>query len=288
MFRRLALSGATALFALLGATSVVAQEGVLAQIKNSGTIAIGHRESSVPFSYIGADQRPVGYSIDICLRIVDAVKSEIGVDTLSIKWVPVNPQTRIPLIANGTIQLECGSTTNTFTRQQQVDYSYTTFITGTKLLVKRGSGIQGVDDLNGKVIALAQGTTNERAVKEAIEARDLDVKVLNVKDHAEGFLALETDRVDAYSTDDILLFGLIQKAKSPEDYQVVGRFLSYDPYALMVPRNDSGFRLVVNRTLGGLFRSGDILAIYDRWFEPMGVPPNDLLLTSFATHAFPE
>ena len=295
MFKKLAILGAA--LAVFGATEAGAQDfyGALQKIKESGQIVIGHRESSVPFAYIGPDQKPIGYTMDLCMKIVDEIEKEIGVDSLDIKLVPVTPQTRIPLIANGNIQLECGSTTNTMTRQKQVDYAYTTFITGTKLLVKKASGIQEVEDLAGKAIALAQGTTNERAIKAAIEKFNVqDVKILNVKDHAEGFLALETDRVDAYSTDDILLYGLISKSKSPDDYAVVGRFLSFDPYAIMLPRDDSAMRLIANRTLADLFRSGEIEQIYDKWFtssipgsEPLNVPMSDTLQTNFQVHAFP-
>jgi glutamate/aspartate transport system substrate-binding protein len=271
------------------ATPLAAQEGAtLQKIKENGEIVVGHRESSVPFSYINDQGEPEGYSIDLCMRIVDAVQEEIGVDDLSVRFVPVNPQTRIPLLANGTIDIECGSTTNNLTRQQQVDYGPTTFITGTKLLVKKDSGISEVEDLDGKAIAVAQGTTNERAIKTVIEDKGIDADILNVKDHAEGFLALETDRVDAYSTDHILLHGLISKAKNPDEYEVVGRFLSYDPYALMVPRGDADFRLVVNRTLSELFRSGEIFTIYQKWFDPMGVPTTDLLEAAFLIQALPE
>mgnify|MGYP003960657801 CR=1 FL=1 len=274
----------------LGAVDAGAADftGALKKIKETGTIVVGHRESSVPFAYIGPDQKPIGYSIDLCMKIVDAVKKELGLDKLAVKLVPVTPQTRIPLIANRNIQLECGSTTNNLTRQKQVDYAYTTFITGTKILTKKSSGIKEVEDLAGKAIALAQGTTNERAIKNAIkDLKIANVKVLNVKDHAEGFLALQTDRVDAYSTDDILLYGLISKAKKPADYEVVGRFLSFDPYAIMVGRDDSAFRLVANRTLADLFRSGEIEKIYSKWFDPMNVPMSDTLRTNFAVNAYP-
>jgi glutamate/aspartate transport system substrate-binding protein len=269
--------------------------GTLAKIKETGTIVLGHRESSVPFAYIGPESKPIGYSMDLCMKAVEAIEAELGMD-LKVKLVPVTPQTRIPLIANGNINIECGSTTNNLTRQEQVDYAYTTFITGTKILTKKGSGIKEIEDLAGKAIALAQGTTNERAIKENIEKLGVkDVKILSVKDHAEGFLALETDRVDAYSTDHILLFGLIAKSKDPAAYEVVGRFLSFDPYALMLPRDDSAMRLVVNRTLAGLFRSGEINNIYNKWFmsdipgsQALMVPMGDTLETNFAVQAFPK
>lgn len=269
-----------------GAASAAELYGTLKKINDTGTIVIGHRESSIPFSYLNDEQKPVGYSIDLCMKIVESVKKELGKD-IKVRFVPVNPKTRIPLIANGTINLECGSTTNNLTRQQQVDYAPTTFITGTKLLVKKASGIKEVEDLEGKSIALAQGTTNERAIKAIMKEKGINIKILPVKDHAEGFLALQTDRVDAYSTDHILLYGLISKAKNPDEYDVVGRFLSYDPYAIMLPRDDSAFRLVATRTLADLFRSGEIKKIYSKWFDPMGVPPTDLLLATFESQALP-
>ena len=261
--------------------------GTLAKITESGEIVIGHRESSVPFSYLDGDQNPVGYSIDLCMKIVEAVEAEVGKE-LTVKYVPVNPKTRIALMANGTIDLECGSTTNNLTRQQQVEYLPVTFITGTKLMVRKDSGIASVADLDGKAVALAQGTTNERAVLAAVEELGLDVKVLPVRDHAEGMLSLETDRVDVYATDHILLFGLISKSKTPDDFEVVGDFLSFDPYALMVRRDDSAFELIGKKALAAVFRSGDIDAIYSKWFDPLGVPADPLLKAAFTLGALPE
>lgn len=173
------VAGCAALGVLVGGTAAsFAQDGgTLAKIKESGEIVIGHRESSVPFSYLDENQQPIGYSIDLCMKIVEAVSAEVGKE-LTIKYVPVNPKTRIALMANATIDLECGSTTNNLTRQQQVEYLPTTFITGTKLLVRKDSGIKSVTDLDGKAVALAQGTTNERAVKAALEESGLQAKIL--------------------------------------------------------------------------------------------------------------
>jgi glutamate/aspartate transport system substrate-binding protein len=282
-----AVTAASVVFA--GATIAQADGhgGVLEKVKESGVISIGHRESSVPFSYLDENQKPIGYSIDLCMKIVEAVSAEVGKE-LEVNFVPVNPKTRLALIANGTIDLECGSTTNKLSRQEQVEYLPVTFITGTKILTKKTSGISSVADLGGKAIALAQGTTNELAVKAAVEELGLDVKILPVRDHAEGMLSLETDRVDAYSTDHILLFGLISKSKSPDDYAVVGDFLSFDPYALMVPRNDSAFELVGKRALADIMRSGEILDIYSKWFDALDVPADDLLKASFTVSALPE
>tara|TARA_R110000851_G_scaffold131698_15_gene265903 strand:- start:2668 stop:3543 length:876 start_codon:yes stop_codon:yes gene_type:complete len=261
--------------------------GTLAKINDSGEIVIGHRESSVPFSYLNDQQQPEGYSIDLCMKVVEEVEKTLGKD-IEVRYVPVNPKTRIALLANGTIDLECGSTTNNLTRQQQVEYLPVTFVTGTKILTRKGSGITSVADLDGKSIALAQGTTNERAVKAAVEALGLEVKILPVRDHAEGMLSLETDRVDAYSTDHILLFGLIAKSKTPDEFTVVGDFLSFDPYALMVRRDDSAFELVGKTALANVFRSGEINEIYSKWFDPMGVPADPLLQAAFQLGALPE
>jgi len=285
--RRLLIAAALAVGLAPSAPSAQELTGTLAKISESGEIVIGHRESSVPFSYLNDAQEPVGYSIDLCMKIVDEVEKTIGKD-VQVRYVPVNPKTRIALMANGTIDLECGSTTNNLTRQQQVEYLPTTFVTGTKILTRKDSGIESVSDLDGKAIALAQGTTNERAIKAAVEAQGLDVKILPVRDHAEGMLALETDRVDAYSTDHILLFGLIAKSKNPDDFTVVGDFLSFDPYAIMVRRDDSAFELVGKIALANVFRSGEIDKIYAKWFDPLGVPADPLLQAAFKLGALPE
>ncbi len=278
---------AVALSLALPLAASAQNSGTLAKIAESGQIVLGHRESSVPFAYLDANQKPVGYSIDLCMKVVDAVAKELGKE-ITVKYVPVNPKTRIALMANGTIDLECGSTTNNLTRQQQVEYLPVTFVTGTKIMARKGSGIASVKDLDGKAVALAQGTTNERAVKAAIEELGLKVKILPVRDHAEGMLALETDRVDAYSTDHILLHGLIAKSKTPDKFEVVGDFLSFDPYALMVRRDDSAFELVGKKALAEVFRSGEIDKIYAKWFDPLGVPADPLLKAAFRLGALPE
>ncbi|MGS4946263.1 amino acid ABC transporter substrate-binding protein [Meridianimarinicoccus sp. RP-17] len=285
---RHALAAAAAI-ATLG-TAAAAQDitqGRLAAIAERGSIVLGHRESSVPFAYLDENQTPIGYSIDLCMKVVEAVEETLGTD-LEVRFVPVTPQTRIALMANGTIDLECGSTTNNLTRQEQVEYLPVTFITGTQILTKVDSGINGIDDMEGKRIGLAQGTTNERAIMAEMEARGLNIDILPVRDHAEGMLALETDRIDAYSTDHILLHGLIDKSRTPEDFAVVGDFLSYDPYALMVPRNESDFELVGKRALAEVFRSGEIDAIYEKWFGPLGVEQSELLQAAFRLNALPQ
>jgi glutamate/aspartate transport system substrate-binding protein len=283
--------GATLLLTSVS-TAYAAESMVLKRIKERGSINVGHRESSVPFSYIGKDGKPQGYSIDLCMKIVDAVKAELEMSDLEINLVPVTSQTRIALMANGTIDLECGSTTNNLTRQKQVDYLSTTFITGTKIASKKGSGITEIEDLEGKTVALSLGTTNEKAIKRVAKAKGITLKTLMVKDHPQGWLSVETGRADAYASDDVLLYGLVSKSKKPDDYQVTGRFLSFDPYGIMVPQNDSLYRRIGTVTLADLMRSGEAHKIYDKWFNPgptgINMPMSDTLRIAFEIQALPH
>ncbi len=292
MLKKLAITIASAaLFA--GGIPASAQEGsfVLKRIKERGVINMGHREASVPFAYI-KDGNVQGYSIDLCNKFVEKIKATLKMPNLKVKHVPVTSQTRLALIANGTIDMECGSTTNNLTRQKQVDYLPVTFITGTKLASKKGSGITEIEDLNGKAIALAQGTTNEKAIKRVMKENGIKIKIVNVKDHPQGWLALTSGRVDAYATDDVLLYGLISKSKNPDKFQVSGRFLSYDPYGLMVPRDDSTYRRIGTVLLADLMRSGEMLEIYNKWFNPgptnIMMPISDTLSTAFEIQALPH
>jgi glutamate/aspartate transport system substrate-binding protein len=288
---------AVAALAVLASAPAAAQEltGTLKKIKDSGTITIGHRETSIPFSYLDEKQQPIGYSMDICAAVVEEVKKELGVAQLTVKYNPVTPQTRIPLMANGTIDLECGSTTNTLTRQKQVGFAPVTFITGTKLLVKKSAKIKSYKDLRNKTVVVTQGTTNERIIKALSDKDNLNIKFLNAKDHGESFLTVESGRAVAFSMDDILLYGLIAKAKSPKDYEVVGDYLSYDPYGMMYRKGDEDFGVVIRRAIGRLMASGDINKIYNKWFleklpsgEVMGVPMSPLLKAAIQLQALPE
>lgn len=288
---------AVAAFALLAAVPATAQDltGTLKKIKDSGSITIGHRETSIPFSYLDEKQQPIGYSMDICAAVVEEVKKELGLAQLAVKYNPVTPQTRIPLMSNGTIDLECGSTTNTLTRQKQVGFAPVTFITGTKLLVKKSAKIKSYKDLRNKTVVVTQGTTNERIIKALSDKDNLNIKFLNAKDHGESFLTVESGRAVAFSMDDILLYGLIAKAKTPKDYEVVGDYLSYDPYGMMYRKGDEDFGVVIRRAIGRLMASGDITKIYNKWFleklpsgEVMGVPMSPLLKAAIQLQALPE
>ncbi|MBK6981203.1 MAG: amino acid ABC transporter substrate-binding protein [Betaproteobacteria bacterium] len=288
---------AVAALAILATAPAAAQDltGTLKKIKDSGTITIGHRETSIPFSYLNEKQQPIGYSLDICAAIVEEVKKELGMAELAVKYNPVTPQTRIPLMTNGTIDIECGSTTNTLTRQKQVGYAPITFITGTKLLVKKSAKVKSYRDLKNKTVVVTQGTTNERIIKALSDKENLNIRFLNAKDHGESFLTVESGRAVAFSMDDILLYGLIAKSKSPKDYEVVGDYLSYDPYGMMYRKADEDFGLVIRRAVGRLMSSGDLNKIYNKWFldklpsgETMGVPMSPLLKAAIVLQALPE
>ncbi len=251
--------------------------GILKKIKDKNTIVIGNRESSIPFSYLNEHQKPVGYSIDLCLKIVDAIKTEINSPNLKVVFNSVTSQTRMPLVKTGAIDLECGSTTNNVERQKLASFSVNTFITGTKLLVKKASGIKNLEDLRGKTIVLPQGTTNERVIRRLNEEKKLGIKFINAADMAQAFLNVETGRADAFSTDDVLLIGLAANSKNPADYAVVGNPLSYEPYALMFAKDDAPLKKVVDRTLVSLMKSGEIKTIYNKWFLSP-IPPKNINL----------
>ena len=263
--------------------------GTLKKIKDHGAITIGHREASSPFSFFDSNKQPIGYAIDLCLKIVDEVKAVLEKPDLTIKFSVVNAQTRIPLVVDGAIDLECGSTTNTLARQQQVDFSPVYFTTGTRLLTWRANNVREIENLAGKAIAVVSGSTNEKAVKGLIEnGQARGAQLVVTKDYAEGMAALETKKADAFATDDIVLFGLLAKSEKKEDLEVVGRYLTYDPYGIMHRRGDPDFRLAVSKALARVFRSGEIAKIYAKWFDPIAVPMSPLLKAGFELQALPE
>jgi ABC-type amino acid transport substrate-binding protein len=262
-------------------------QGTLRKIKDSGTIVLGHRDSSIPFSFVAADQKPAGYSVDLCLRIATAIQQQLGLRDLQIKWVLVTPENRIASVVSGTIDLECGSTTNTLSRQEQVDFTHMTFVDGGGLLVTKASRIQSVGDLGGKAVAVIPGTTTEKMLGEALRRSLVITRVFPVKDHAEGLAALEGGNVDAYASDRVLLMGLALKAKNPERLAIPDEHFSYEPYGFMLRRGDADFRLAANRALSSLYRSGQIRPIFEKWFGALG-RPTSLLLAMYALHSLPE
>jgi len=267
------------LFCLAAPQRLAAQEqgNTLKKIKDSGVIALGHRESSIPFSYYDDKQQVVGYSQDIALRIFDAVKQELKVPNLQLKLVPVTSQNRIPLVQNGTVDIECGSTTNNLERQKQVAFSNTIFIVRTRLLTRKDSGIQDFPDLAGKNAVVTAGTTAERLLRKLNEEKKLGIKITSAKDHGESFLILESGRAAAFMLDDVLLSGEIAKARKPSDWVVTGTPQSREAYGCSMRKDDKPFKAIVDRTIATLETSGAIEPIYQRWFlKP--IPPKGLNL----------
>jgi glutamate/aspartate transport system substrate-binding protein len=278
---------------LSGAAS--AQDGpVMKRIAETKTITIGHRDASVPLSYLGADGKAQGYSVDLCLKIADAAKEELKLDKIEVKFVPLSPQTRIPLLTAGTVDIICESSTNTLGRSRQISFLNTTFLTGSKLLVRKTSGIKKIEDLTDKVLVAVLGTTNEKAAQVEIDTKKIKIKgeIIKVKDHSQAMLNLEQGRADAYVSDDVVLYGLKSAAKNPDEWEIVGPYFSYDPYGMMIPRNNDDFRLLGNKTITRLIQSGEMEAIYAKWFTPgptkINYPLSDRLKENFQLIALPD
>ena len=257
----------------------------LRRIRETGVLTIGVRETSVPFSYLDAQKQPRGYSVDLCLRVADVLKSELKLPRLDVKFVPVSSSNRIPALLDGKIDLECGSTTNTRDRQKQVAFAYTTFVAGIKMLAKKSSGINSVEDLRGKPVVVTTGTTSEKMLKTLNDERVLKISIIESKDHGDSFKAVEDGKAVAFPMDDVLLYGLISKAKNPDDFAVVGKYLSVEPYAIMLRRDEPQFEKLVNRALIDLFQSGEIRRLYAKWFNTneLTVPLNQYLREAFQT-----
>jgi ABC-type amino acid transport substrate-binding protein len=256
------LAGAIALSPALGQEL----KGTLKKVKDGHAVVVGYRESSLPFSYLNAAGRPIGYSIDLCLEIVEEVKDTLGMDDLAVKYVPVNPDNRIDMVASGKVDLECGSTTRNRERQKRVAFSPVIFVSGTKLMVRRPVKIRSYLDLKGKTVAVTSGTTNQAAMKVLSDKRKLDIRFMVAKDHAESFSLVEKGKVDAFATDDVLLYGLIARSGRAKEFQVIGDFLSYDPYGIMYRRDDPDFDAVVKSAFERLATSRELEQTYNKWF----------------------
>jgi glutamate/aspartate transport system substrate-binding protein len=260
-----------------GALSAQELSGTLKKIKDSGTISLGHRESSLPFSYYDDKNQVVGYAYDLSMKVVDAVKQKLGLPNLQVKMIPVTSQNRIPLVQNGTVDLEAGSTTNNLERQQQVSFSNTFFIIGTRLLTKKDSGINDFPDLKGKNVVTTAGTTSERLLREMNEKNNMGMNIISAKDHGESFLTLQSGRAVAFMMDDALLAGERAKARKPDDWIIVGTPQSKEAYGMMLPKGDAEFKKVVDETLAKAMTSGAAEKLYQKWFMSP-IPPKGLNL----------
>ncbi|WP_044870293.1 glutamate/aspartate ABC transporter substrate-binding protein [Pseudomonas sp. LFM046] len=271
---------ATAIAATLISAPAFAAEltGTLKKIKETGTITLGHRDASIPFSYLGTEPgKPVGYSHDIQLKVVEAIKQELGMPELKVRYNLVTSQTRIPLVQNGTVDLECGSTTNNLERQKQVGFSVGIFEVGTRLLSKKSASINEFEDLKGKNVVTTAGTTSERLLKAMNAEKQMGMNIISAKDHGESFLMLESGRAVAFMMDDALLYGEMAKAKKPDDWVVTGKPQSFEIYGCMVRKDDEAFKKVVDKAIADTFASGEINGIYDKWFT-QPIPPKGLNL----------
>jgi ABC-type amino acid transport substrate-binding protein len=261
--------------------------GTLKKVRDSGTLTVGYRENALPFSFTGSDGKPTGYSIDLCQEIALAVQQELKLASLTVRWVPVTPENRIDAVVTGTVDIECGSTTASLSRQEKVDFTLMTFVDGASLLIVEGSGVRTLADLAGRRIGVVPGTTTERALADFLRQQGISATVVPVKDHDDGLAGLQTSKLEAYASDRTILMGLALQARGTARYALVPDDLSYEPYGFMVRRDDSAFRLVANRTLARIYRSGAIGTIYAKWFGPLGKPTQALVLM-YALQGLPE
>ncbi|HYP71469.1 MAG TPA: transporter substrate-binding domain-containing protein [Variovorax sp.] len=275
---------------MLAATGVHAAD-TLGKIAQSGKITLAYRESSVPFSYLTGPNQPVGFSVELSNAVVESVKKKLNKPNLEVAWMPVTSQNRIPLLSNGTIDLECGSTTNNTARGKEVSFAINHFYTGTRLLVKKSSNVKDYGDLAKKTVASTTGTTNAQVMRKYNNDKSLDMDIVLAKDHADAFLLVESGRAVAFAMDDILLYGLMSNAKTPADFEVVGEALQVEPYACMLSKDDPAFKQLVDDTIVGLMKSGEFEKMYTKWFmspippknAPLGLPMSTQLRDNIKT-----
>ena len=288
MYRAMQLVFSIIVFAALAAPAAAQTlTGTLKKIKETGTITVGYRESSIPFSYLDDKQQPVGYAMDLCMKIVDAVKADLKMPGLKVQLQPVTSSNRIPLMQNGTIDLECGSTTNSVERQKQVSFGPTYFVINVTAAVKKNSGINALSDLNGKTISTTSGTTSVPLLKKYQKTQNVEVKEIYGKDHAESFLLMADDRSSAFVMDDILLAGQIANSRNPSEYRIIPESLRQEPYSMMLRKDDPQFKALVDKTVGGVMKSGEIAKIYAKWFTSP-IPPKGVNLNFPMTPAIRE
>jgi glutamate/aspartate transport system substrate-binding protein len=273
-----------------GASAVQAQSDTLKKIKDSGSITLGVRESSGALSFTLGDGKYVGYHVEVCERVVADLRRQLALNAITIKYQPVTSQNRVPLMQNGTIDLECGSTTNNVARQRDVAFGVTTYVEEVRIAVKAASGIASIAQLKGKSVATTTGTTSVQLLRKHERANGVEFKEVFGKDHADSFLLLESGRADAFVMDGQILAGLISKSKKPSDYKIVGEVLSVEPIAIMLRKDDPAFKKAVDASLTGMMKSGEIAKLYDKWFmQPIppantkvGLPPSAATLAAWA------
>lgn len=281
------LACTAALLAPAGAWALDA-DSVITKVKATDTLTIGYRETSVPLSFLDENNKPTGYSVEFCQHIAEAVKTELGLADLKINYVPVTIQTRQALVANGTVDIVCGGAVHTWTRQKQVDFTPVSWVSAEQLLVLKTSGIKGPEDLNGKVVILANGSTSEPTLNELIKKDKLDVKIMRVNSHSEALLALESGRADAYLSDNAAFYSMIKQSHHPENLAIVGPELSYQPEAFIIPLNNPTFAWIAGHEMSKMYQNGEADALAAKWFGPYGVGVSPKLRAAWETYSFPE
>jgi len=264
---------------VMSAAATAQTPSTLDKVKASGVITVAYRESSIPFSYLDDKGQPTGFGWEICGKIVDDVKKATGRADLKVETQAVTSANRIPLLQNGTIDIECGSTTNNSDRQKQVAFAINYFYTGTRFLVKADSPIKSLDDLRGKTVVSTTGTTNYKVIRNLSEEKKLDINLLGAKDHAESALMVQSGRAVAFGMDDILLYGLKASALNPAELAIVGAPIQVEPYAIMLRRDDPAFKKLVDGTLTSLMKSGEFTTLYKKWFQSP-IPPKGINLNA--------
>jgi glutamate/aspartate transport system substrate-binding protein len=266
--------------ALLSASipPATAQTGNLDRIRQTGVITLGYVDGAAPFSTVGPDQQPQGYSVDLCREVATGIRSQLKLPKLETRWVPLTIQNRLEAVRSGRVDIECSTTTWTLSRQTDVDFSLITFVDGGSILLKNGSGLGQLRDFDGKRIAVITGTTTEKVLRESLAQRSIKAEIVAVKDRAEGLKLLNDSKVEGLASDRTTLIGLVKSAQTKEGYVLLGEDFSVEPYALTIARGDHDFRLAVNRVLARLYRSGEIIGIYNRWLGALG--PSSLLLSA--------
>lgn len=278
MIAKKLVAGLIASALIVGTATAQQLTGTRSKIKSSGSITLGHRESSIPFSYYDDKQQVIGYSQELMMKVVDTVKQDLALPGLQIRLMPVTSANRITLVQNGTVDIECGSTTNNAERQKQVAFSTTIFVIGTRLLTRKDSGIKDFPDLAGKNVVTTAGTTSERLLRKMNQEKKMNMNIISAKDHGESFLTLETGRAVAFMMDDALLYGEMAKARKPGDWVVTGKAQSKEAYGCMMRKDDPSFKKTVDTALAKAMVSGEAAKIYAKWFESP-IPPKGLKLT---------
>ncbi len=281
------LAAAIAVLVLPALVHAQALEGTLKKIRDTKTINIAYRTDAIPFSFADGKSTPTGYTVDICKRVVASLEQQLKIQGLQVNWVPATSQNRLELVAKKQADMECGSTTATLSRMEMVDFSSFVFVDGTGVLVRNDAGVKNFADLGGKRVAVIAGTTNEKALREAITKRLVNATVVTVQTRDEGLAALEAGKVNGFASDKVLIVGLSGKVKDPTQYTMLTEDLSFEPYAIVLPRGDAQFRLAVNRGLAQLYRTPAIGELWNRWFGPLG-KPGVLVEAMFFLGAIPE